>query len=187
MLTADVSVMHSVRDNPKEPRTAKCAPLVASSAVFFAFCLLAGGCSQKPDADGIRAGIREHLVQLKTLDLNAMDFTVTNVEIRGNQAQAQAEFRPKTGAPPGAEMRVTYVLEKREGNWVVIKTQAVGGIIDHPAAGANPHGPPPGAVHNLPNFHDILPPGSADSDKALPPGHPPVNPTPPADPPKKKS
>lgn len=148
------------------------------AAIFFAILLTAGGCRQRSDAEAIRAGIREHLVALKTLDLNAMDINVANVAIHGNQAEAQAEFRPKTGAPAGAEMRVSYVLEKRDGNWVVLKTQAVGGVIEHPAPGANPHqSDQPNALHGLPNFRDILPP-NPDSTPPLPPGHPPVNPSP---------
>jgi hypothetical protein len=156
------------------PIFARSAALVA---LWIAVAFLGTGCRHQSDADAIRAGIREHLVSLKTLDLNAMDFNIAQLEIHGDQAEAQTEFRPKAGAPPGAEMRVTYLLEKRNGDWVVLKTQAVGGVIEHPAAGANPHqAVQPGAPQGLPNFHDLLPPANPGASPALPPGHPPVNP-----------
>jgi hypothetical protein len=143
--------------------------------------LLAGsmamlGCQkdQKAASDPIRDGIRQHLSSLKTLNLSAMDMNVTNVSVNGNTAQAQVEFVPKTGAPPGAAMRVSYSLEKRDDQWVVVKTNSLGGAIDHPAAGANPHVQPgQGDVHgNLPNFRDIIPSTTPDANGALPPGHP---------------
>jgi|SRR5579862_974207 len=129
---------------------------------------------QKSASDGIRDGIRQHLSSLKTLNLGAMDMNITNVSVNGNTAQAQVEYTPKTGAPPGAAMRVSYSLEKRDEQWVVVKTNALGGAIDHPAPGANPHTQPgPGEVHgSLPNFRDIIPSTTPDANNALPPGHP---------------
>ncbi len=62
--------------------------------------------------DLIRDGIRQHLVSLKTINLSAMDINVTSVAINGNTAQAQVEYLPKSGAPPGAGMRVSYSMEK---------------------------------------------------------------------------
>jgi hypothetical protein len=153
---------------------------------FFITGLLAGsmamlGCQkdQKAASDPIRDGIRQHLSSLKTLNLSAMDMNVTNISVNGNTAQAQVEFVPKTGAPPGAAMRVSYSLEKRDDQWVVVKTNSLGGAIDHPAAGANPHQQPgAGDVHgNLPNFRDIIPSTTPDANSPLPPGHPPLSPS----------
>jgi hypothetical protein len=148
-------------------------------AAFF-FTLLAmvvfvAGCKkQESDSDSIRAGINQHLSSLSTLNLGAMDMSVTNISIQGNQAQAQVEFRPKTGAPQGAGMRVAYSLAKQDGKWVVQTTQPAGGMIEHPAPGQNPHmnstSPSP---TTLPNFNDLV---HSQSGGALPPGHPPVNP-----------
>ncbi len=119
--------------------------------------ILGAGCKkQQNDNEAIRASIVQHLNSLKSLNLGAMDMDVKQVTINGTQAQAQVEFRPKTGAPPGAGMQVAYALEKREGAWVVLKSQ-VGGEIIHPAAGQ-----PPDSVD-----------GSMPS--ALPPGHPPAS------------
>ena len=101
----------------------------------------AGGCATKPqsDADAVRSGINQHLAGLKTINLAAMDMEVLNISIQGNQAQAQVEFRPKTGAPPGAGMQVSYSLAKQNGVWVVQTTQPMGGTIQHPGPGDNPH------------------------------------------------
>jgi hypothetical protein len=139
--------------------------------------LFAGCKKQESDADAIRSGINQHLASLKTLNLGAMDMNITNVSIQGNQAQAQAEFKPKTGAPQGAGMQVAYSLEKQNGLWVVQNTQPAGGSIQHPAPGApgeNPHmnstSPPSGS---MPNFRDLVPGGG--NSNPLPPGHPPIN------------
>jgi hypothetical protein len=138
------------------------------------FSLFVGCQKQESDTDGIRTGINEHLASLKTLNPGAMDMHITNVSMQGNQAQAQVEFRPKSGGPPGAGMQVSYSLEKQNGLWVVRNTQPMGGSIQHPGPGENPYSngnaPPSGS---LPNFRDLVQRGG--SSNALPPGHPPIN------------
>ena len=125
--------------------------------------------------DLIRDGIRQHLVSLKTINLSAMDINLTSVAINGNTAQAQVEYLPKTGAPPGAGMKVSYAMEKRDGQWFVIKTLAAGGAIDHPDPGTNPHTQPQGkAPGALPNFREMIPANSLNSNANLPSGHPEV-------------
>ncbi len=166
---------------------------------------LSTGCAKPPsDADAVRAGINQHLAGLKTINLSAMDMSILNVSIQGNQAQAQVEFRPKTGAPPGAGMQVSYSLAKQNGVWVVQTTQPMGGSIQHPGPGDNPHmtpgmttpgtpasGTPSGmpssgmpssgsnsgsnSSGSLPNFRDLVP-GGAPPNTALPPGHPNITP-----------
>jgi len=149
--------------------------------VFVAAAFVAiAGCQkqQKTPSDAIRDGIRLHLTSLKTLNLSAMDMNVTNVSITGDTAQALVEYIPKTGAPAGAAMRVSYSMEKRGEQWVVVKTNSLAGAIDHPAQGTNPHAQPAqGEVHgSLPNFRDLIPPATTDASGALPPGHPQVPP-----------
>lgn len=143
-------------------------------AVVALLSLFAGCKKQESDSDGIRTGINEHLSSLKTINLSAMDMNITNVSIQGNQAQAQVEFRPKTGGPPGAAMQVSYSLAKQNGLWVVQNTQPMGGSIQHPGPGENPHmnenAPSSGS---LPNFRDLVPGGG--NPNSLPPGHPPIN------------
>ncbi|HLX00009.1 MAG TPA: hypothetical protein VKR82_15300 [Candidatus Acidoferrales bacterium] len=143
-------------------------------AVIGLFVFFAGCKKQESDADAIRSGINQHLASLKTLNLGAMDMNITNFSIQGNQAQAQVEFRPKTGAPQGAGMQVAYSLEKQNGLWVVQNTQPAGGSIQHPAPGENPHtnatSPSSGS---MPNFRDLVPGGG--NSNALPPRHPPIS------------
>ena len=140
-----------------------------------AVLLLGGGCKkQVSDNEAIRAGILQHLNGVGTLNMSAMDMDIRSVSINGNQAHAEVVFRPKNSAPAGAGMQVAYNLEKHDGAWVVQKSQPNGGMIQHPDTTKNPHQNP--AVHSgsLPNFSDIVNPGAAPTQGALPPGHPPV-------------
>jgi hypothetical protein len=138
--------------------------------------LFAGACKKRQDDnEGIRAGITQHLTGVGTLNLSAMDMEIRSVSINGNQAHAEVEFRPKTGAPPGAGMQIAYNLEKREGAWVVLKTEAAGGMIEHPAPGQNPHQTQNMHSGGLPNFSEILNSAGAPAPGTLPPGHPPIN------------
>lgn len=138
--------------------------LMALSVVAFA-----GGCGKpQSDSDAVRAGINEHLAGLKTINLSAMDMNVLNISIQGNQAQAQVEFRPKTGAPAGAGMQVSYSLAKQNGVWVVQTTQPMGGSIQHPGPGDNPHMTPgmttPGMPpSNTPGATSGMPPNGSNS------------------------
>src|SRR5438445_10219394 len=138
--------------------------------------LLGGGCKKQPsDNDAIRAGIMQHLTAVGTLNMSAMEMDVRSVSINGNQAHAEVVFRPKTGAPAGAGMQVAYNLQKRDGAWVVQKSQTVGGMIQHPNPNKNPHQNQDVHSANLPNFSDIVNPGGAAPQGSLPPGHPAVN------------
>ena len=151
----------------------RAALLAASLASGLAFA----GCQRKQDeAAAIRAGITQHLRTVGTLNLSAMEMNVRKVTINGDQADAEVEFVPKSGAPPGAGMQVSYSLEKRSGQWVVVKRNSLGGGIAHPEAGSSPQQQPQGAVHGMPNFEELLQPANpgASSGGALPPGHPPV-------------
>ena len=94
-----------------------------------------GGCKkQGSENDAIRAGIQQHLNGVGTLNLGAMDMNIRSVSINGNQAHAEVEFLPKSGGTPGSGMQVAYNLEKRDGAWVVLKTQPLGGM-QHPDPG----------------------------------------------------
>lgn len=146
-----------------------------------AVLLLSGGCKKQPtDNEAIRAGIMQHLTGVGTLNMSAMEMDVRSVSVNGNQAHAEVEFRPKTGAPAGAGMQVAYNLEKRDGAWVVLKSQPVGGMIQHPDPNQNPHKNQDVHPGSLPNFSDVLNPAGAPAQGALPPGHPPVNSPPPS-------
>jgi hypothetical protein len=137
----------------------------------------ASGCQKKQtENDAIREAVKQHLVSLRTLNLQAMDMDFTNIAIQDNHANAQVSFRLKNGNPAGAAMQVAYQLEKQNGNWSVLKTAAMGGMIQHPAPGTNPHTQSaPGESHgNLPNFKELIASPNPDASSGLPPGHPAV-------------
>jgi hypothetical protein len=146
---------------------------IALALGFFAALFAAGGCKkQQNDNDAIRAGIMQHLTRVGTLNMSAMVMDIRTVSINGDQAHAEVEFRPKTGAPQGAGMQVAYNLEKRDGAWVVLKTQASGGMIQHPDPNQNPHQNQDVHAGGLPRFNDVLNPAGAPAQSPLPPGHP---------------
>ncbi len=154
---------------------------VALGIAVAIFC--AAACKkQANDNDAIRAGILQHLTVIGTLNMSAMDMDIRSVSVNGNQAHAEVEFRPKTGGTPGAGMQVAYNLEKRDGAWVVLKSQPLGGMIQHPDPNQNPHTNPNGQPGGLPNFNEILHPTGTPAQGALPPSHPQVNTQPPNSP-----
>ena len=112
--------------------------------------------------------------------MSAMVMDIQKVSINGNQARAEVEFRPKTGSPQGAGMQVSYNLEKRDGAWFVLKTQAAGGMIQHPDPNQNPHQNQDVHSGGLPRFNDVLNPVAAPAQGSLPLGHPPAKSQPPA-------
>jgi hypothetical protein len=146
-----------------------------TATLLFAAFITTGGCKQRPsDNDAIRAGILQHLTAVGTLNISAMQMDIHSVSINGNQAHAEVEFRPKSGAAPGSGMQITYNLERRDGSWIVLKTQAAGGMIQHPDPNQNPHQNQNVHSSSLPNFSDVLNPSVAPGPGALPPGHPSV-------------
>jgi hypothetical protein len=159
-------------ESGKDFRMKRMALALGLSAVLFA----GGGCKKQPSAnDAIRTGIMQHLTGVGTLNISAMNMDIRSVSINGNQAHAEVEFRPKTGGAPGAGMQVAYNLEKRDGHWVVLKTQAAGGMIQHPDPNQNPHRNQDVHSGSLPNFNEVLNPAGAPAPGTLPPGHPPGN------------
>ena len=152
------------------------------AAIWLAVVMTLSGCkAQRNDSDGIRDGVVEHLTSLKTLNVSAMDVNIKSVSIQGDKAQALVEFLPKSGAPAGAGMQVSYALEKENGSWSVKKTLGTGGVIEHPAPGANPHMQPgqTGApdITSPPLYQDLLHREVIKPKAPLPPGHPQVDPS----------
>ncbi len=148
-------------------------------------CLgLAGGCSKAPsDNDAIRVAIEKHLSDHGGLNMAAMDMSVKQVSINGDQAQARVEFRLKQG---GGGMQVAYTLQRVQGAWVLGHSQPVGGEISHPPIEKQPAGasgttatqppgtPPGGSSPDFPSLDKFKKPGPEQAPGTPPPGHPPV-------------
>ena len=123
-------------------------------------------CKSKPDdGETIKAGVIKHLVAVQGLNVPNMEVTVTQFSITGNQANAQVEIRAKSGDNSGGTMTLSYNLEKRGDDWVVLKAAPAGGTLQHPAPGEMPQSALPsghpsaggataGPVH--PDFSEIL-------------------------------
>jgi hypothetical protein len=117
-------------------------PTILATSLFFA-----GACKSKPDdQQAIRTGVINYLNSLKSLNVSAMDIAVTQTTMNGNQAEARVEVRPKGGTGRDPSMQLTYNLEKRGEEWVVVKSQPSGGTMQHPGPGQMPPGGtmPPG-------------------------------------------
>lgn len=149
------------------------------TALLGASLFFTGACKSKPDdKEAIRAGIINYLASLKTLNVNAMDINVTQASMNGNQAQAQVEIRLKNGPPDGASMKLSYNLEKRGGEWAVVKSQPAGGTMQHPAPGEMPaSGLPPGHP-NVNGSAGQAPAGHPDFNGILKSAQPPAQQTP---------
>ena len=79
----------------------------------------------------IRAAIQAHLTQVSNLNLQSFDTDVTNVQIQGDHAQAQVDFRVKGGT---GVMQFAYQLERRDGNWAVTQSNPIGAHSGAPPA-----------------------------------------------------
>lgn len=89
------------------------------------------------DADAIRKAIEAHLAENKGINMAAMDMALTNVQVQGDKAQANAEFRVKQG---GGTMQMTYRLERHAGGWLVLQNTPAGGQFQHPPMDATHSG-----------------------------------------------
>ncbi|HTX16747.1 MAG TPA: hypothetical protein VMD77_15710 [Candidatus Baltobacteraceae bacterium] len=115
----------------------------------------AGQPASGADADAIRAAIEEHVRNDRSVDMDMLVMTVDSVSVSGNQARAQAAFRPKQG---GTGMAMTYSLERQSGGWVVTQGQPSDAQFAHPPTDgvhsgmqqANPGEPP------MPDVTDFL-------------------------------
>ena len=153
------------------------------AALLGATLLLAGACKTKPDdKEAIRAGIVKYLGSLNTLNVSAMDINVTQTTVNGSQAQAQVDIRLKNGPPDGPSMKLSYNLEKRQEEWVVVKSQPAGGTMQHPAPGEMPPGGMPPGHPNVNGSVGQTPAGHPDFNGILKSAQPPPaqSPAPPA-------
>lgn len=144
------------------------------TSIFIFSLVLAGGCKkQAGDQEAIRASIDKHLSGRADLNMAAMEHEVKEISIDRDQATAQVEFRLKQG---GATMHVDYVLQRRNGEWTVLKSQPAGGQNSHPATDqASPNVPHGSTQTTLPPFSDILKNQPASGSNSLPQGQPPAS------------
>lgn len=134
-------------------------------------------CACKKDIqnqDAVRQGVMSYLS--KRSDLLAMDVSVASVSFRQDEATAEVHFQAKGNNSPAAGMTMQYVLERKDGQWVVKGRTGPGAA--HGASGPGVNSAPgqgalPGSLDGMP----ALPPGhpGAGGSQALPPGHPSVS------------
>ena len=122
---------------------------------FLCFAVLAAACSKSPrteqksqpgaDEAAIKLALEKYLTERSGLNIAAMDWEIKKLDIHGDHAEAEVEFRAKEG---GGGMAMNYEVERREGTWTIKKREGA----------TAPHGAMP----------------AAPEGGALPPGHPPV-------------
>jgi hypothetical protein len=139
-------------------------------AAVVGIVLLVGCKKDIQNQEAVRQGVMSYLT--KRSDLLAMDVSVSSVAFRQDEATAQVHFQAKGNSSPAAGMTMQYVLERKDGQWVV-KGRA--GANSAHGAGAMPNassqGNSPGPLDGMP--HTALPGGAAAA--GLPPGHPTVS------------
>ncbi len=120
---------------------------------LIAAAMLLAACSrniQNPEA--VRQSVIDYLKARTAqtgLNVDLLQVDVTSVSFDRDQARASVSIRPKNGG--GGAMTMGYILDRKGNKWVVRPRED---------AGASPHGAGAGA----------------EDGKALPPGHPSINP-----------
>lgn len=112
--------------------------------------------SQAPQDDNsaISAAIEEHVRGDKGINMSAMELTVGQATINGDQAHAEASFRVKQG---GATMEMTYFLERHANGWIVLRSQPSGGQFSHPPMDATHSGTGSGKqASSIPDMTDFV-------------------------------
>jgi len=139
------------------------------SLVFFGLLGLTAGCGKNiKTRDQVRSDLMEHLSTKTGLDMKALDVDVTKVTFEHDQAQATVSFHQKSDTSINGGMVMVYTLAPKNGHWVVVKR---GDSQGHQFGGQ----PPPGN-QDLPPGHppvDATSPANAPAGP-LPPGHPSV-------------
>jgi hypothetical protein len=131
--------------------------LIAAAAV--SLVLLAGCKKDIQNQEAVRQGVMSYLS--KRGDLLAMDVSVSSVAFRQDEATAEVHFQAKENPSPAAGMTMQYVLERKDGQWVV--KGRTGASAAHGASG-------PG-VNSVPGQGNL--PGSLDGMPRIPaPAHP---------------
>lgn len=143
--------------------------LIAAAAVGL---VLLSGCNKNiQNQDAVRQGVMSYLS--KRSDLLAMDVSISSVAFSQDEATAQVHFQAKGNNSPAAGMTMQYVLERKEGQWVVKGRSGSSAAHGAGATGVNiapGQATSPGSLDGMPR---IATPGGPEST-SLPPGHPSV-------------
>ena len=106
------------------------------------------------DKAAVTDAVQSHLKSLTTINMAAMDSSINQISINGDQAEAAVDFRLKQG---GATMQVIYSLERHAGNWVITSNRPGGGQFSHPPMDqTHANLPPNQAQPPMPDVHEIL-------------------------------
>ncbi len=141
-------------------------PTLIAVAALSIVCL--AGCKKDiQNQDAVRQGVMSYLS--KRSDLLAMDVSVSSVAFREDEATAQVHFQAKGNDSPAAGMTMQYVLERKDGQWVV--KGRTGANSAHGANAPPGQGAMPGQLDGMPR---IPAPAGDGSSTSLPPGHPAV-------------
>ena len=138
------------------------------------FGILAGCGSNIKTKEHVQSDLKTQL-QKVGLDVDRLDVSVTEVAFDKDMAHATVTFSPKGAANVHDGIMMHYTLQDKEGHWVVV------GRADSQGHGMGG----PSSNPNLPADHPPLGPGTPFGDpktpaqQSLPPGHPPVQGTPP--------
>jgi hypothetical protein len=138
---------------------------VRISAVLLLIVSLAACNGARKNNDAVRQGVVDYLTT-KGFDIpKAMTVTMTNVEVKGDQADATVSITP-TGGAPSQGMNMKYHLEQKGDKWAVVGRQDSGasphgaGAMPAAPAGSEPHGggmaPAPGGS-KMPSPEDLPP------------------------------
>jgi hypothetical protein len=133
------------------------------AAATLGIVLLCGCNKDMQNQDAVRKGVMTYLA--KRSDLVAMDVSVTSVSFHQDEANAEVHFQAKGNSSPAAGMTMQYVLDRKDGQWVVRGRTGAGAA--HGSANSGP------GVNSVPGRGAL--PGSLDGMPALPPGHPSVS------------
>jgi hypothetical protein len=144
--------------------------LIAAAAVSIVLpVVFFVGCKKDiQNQDAVKQGVMTYLA--KRSDLLAMDVSVASVAFREDEATAQVHFQAKGNSSPAAGMTMQYVLERKDGQWVV--KARTGANAAHGANGMPSQGTSPGQLDGMPR----VPAPRGDAAASLPPGHPAVSP-----------
>jgi hypothetical protein len=143
------------------------------AAALSLLLIACAGCKKaRGDQEAIRESVEKHLHDNQSLNLAAMDMSFQQIQISGERAEADVQFLLKQG---GVTMQMAYFLERHAGDWVVVKSQPVGGQFSHPPmdqthSNVAPSGPVHSAMPNIDDFFKGAPHPAPDANSPQPAG-----------------